>query len=95
MKITMKRPNIEMLAQIETMLNDFAKIRTIATKLKTQAVTVYRYASHLGYKNVMVSSQEMEMIIEHRAKLIKAKIAEPAPASAPATAVEPTVQAID
>jgi hypothetical protein len=79
----MKRPNIEMLGQIETMLNDFAKIRTIATKLKTQAVTVYRYASHLGYKNVMVSSQEMEMIIDHRAKLIKAKIAAPAPWNSP------------
>jgi len=87
MKITMKRPNIEMLAQIETMLNDFAKIRTIATKLKTQAVTVYRYASHLGYKNVMVSSQEMEMIVEHRAKLIKAKIAEPVQATGPADTV--------
>ncbi len=89
MKITMKRPNIEMLAQIETMLNDFAKIRTIATKLKIQAVTVYRYASHLGYKNVMVSSQEMEMIIEHRAKLIKAKIAEPVQATGPADTVQP------
>jgi hypothetical protein len=41
----------------------------------------------------MVSSQEMEMIIDHRAKLIKAKIAAPAPATA--TAVEPVVQAID
>lgn len=86
----MKRPNIEMLAQIETMLNDFAKIRTIATKLKTQAVTVYRYAAHLGYKNVMVSSQELEMIIEHRAKLIKAKIAEPVQTDQPADAVQPT-----
>ena len=95
MKITMKRPNIEMLAQIETMINEFTKIRTIAAKLDTQVVTVYRYANHLGFKNVMVSAQEMDMIVKHRAKLIKAKIAAPAPASAPVTAVEPAVQALD
>ena len=102
MKTTMKRPNIEMLGQIETMLNDFAKIRTIASTLKTQVVTVYRYANHLGYKNVMVSNEEMELIVNHRASKIKAKINQPVPvATAPATpsatpaAVEPTVQALD
>ena len=95
MKITMKRPNIEMLGQIETMINEFAKIRTIAAKLETQVVTVYRYANHLGYKNVMVSTQEMDMIVKHRAGLIKAKINTESPASATPAAVEPTVQALD
>ena len=95
MKTTMKRPNIEMLGQIETMLNDFAKIRTIASTIKTQVVTVYRYANHLGYKNVMLNLQEMEIIVKHRAGLIKAKINTEAPASATPAAVEPTVQALD
>ena len=95
MKTTMKRPNIEMLGQIETMLNDFAKIRTIASKLDTQVVTVYRYANHLGYRNVMISTQEMDMIVKHRAGLIKAKINTEPPASATPSAVEPTVQALD
>ena len=89
MKITMKRPNIEMLGQIETMINEFAKIRTIAAKLDTQVVTVYRYANHLGFKNVMVSTQEMDMIVKHRAGMIKAKINDPVPATAPADTVQP------
>jgi len=110
MKTTMKRPNAEMLVKIETMLNEFAKIRTIASKLDTQVVTVYRYANHLGYKNVMVSNEEMELIVNHRAKRIKDEIrvtkvhttvestpATTAPATPSATpaAVEPTVQALD
>ena len=95
MKTTMKRPNAEMLVKIEAMLNEFAKIRTIASKLDTQVVTVYRYANHLGYKNVMISTQEMDMIVKHRAGLIKAKINTDAPASATPAAVEPTVQALD
>ena len=95
MKTTMKRPNAEMLGQIETMLNDFAKIRTIASTVKTQVVTVYRYANHLGYKNVMLNPQEMEIIVKHRAGLIKAKINTDASASATPAAVEPTVQALD
>jgi len=89
MKITMKRPNIEMLGQIETMINEFAKIRTIAAKLDTQVVTVYRYANHLGFKNVMVSAQEMDMIIKHRAGMIKAKINDPVPVTEPADTVQP------
>jgi len=89
MKITMKRPNIEMLGQIETMINEFAKIRTIAAKLDTQVVTVYRYANHLGFKNVMVSAQEMDMIVKHRAGMIKAKINDPVPVTEPADTVQP------
>jgi DNA-binding MurR/RpiR family transcriptional regulator len=84
-----------MLVKIEAMLNEFAKIRTIASKLDTQVVTVYRYANHLGYKNVMISTQEMDMIVKHRAGLIKAKINTDAPASTTSAAVEPTVQALD
>ena len=95
MKTTMKRPNAEMLVKIESMLNEFAKIRTIASKLDTQVVTVYRYANHLGYRNVMISTQEMDMIVKHRAGLIKAKLNTEAPASATPAAVEPTVQALD
>lgn len=95
MKTTMKRPNIETLGQIETMLNDFAKIRTIASTLKIQVVTVYRYANHLGYKNVMISNEEMDMIVKYRAFMIKAKINAEASASATPAAVEPTVQALD
>lgn len=95
MKTTMKRPNIETLGQIETMLNDFAKIRTIASTLKIQVVTVYRYANHLGYKNAMINNEEMELIVSHRAKRIKDKITTEPPASAHVTAVQPTVQALD
>ena len=95
MKTTMKRPNAEMLVKIESMINEFAKIRTIASKLDTQVVTVYRYANHLGFKNVMISIQEMDMIVKHRAGMIKAKLNTEAPASATPAAVEPTVQALD
>ena len=95
MKTTMKRPNAEMLVKIESMINEFAKIRTIASKLDTQVVTVYRYANHLGYRNVMISTQEMDMIVKHRAGLIKAKLNTEAPASVTPAAVEPTVQALD
>lgn len=95
MKTTMKRPNAEMLVKVEAMLNEFAKIRTIASKLDTQVVTVYRYANHLGYKNVMISTQEMDMLVKHRAGLIKAKINTDAPVSATPAAAEPTVQALD
>ena len=78
-----------MLVKIESMLNEFAKIRTIASTLKTQVVTVYRYANHLGYKNVMISTQEMDMIVKHRAGLIKAKINQLEPvATAPADTVQ-------
>ena len=66
MKIEMKRPNKEMADSIETMLNDFAKISTIARTLKTQMVTVYRYISYLQYTKVMVSDAELKMIINHR-----------------------------
>lgn len=86
MKTTMKRPNIETLGQIEAMLNDFAKIRTIASTLKIQVVTVYRYANHLGYKNAMINNEEMELIVSHRAKRIKDKIQ----ATQPAPVVEST-----
>ena len=95
MKTTMKRPNAEMLVKIESMINEFAKIRTIASKLETQVVTVYRYANHLGFKNVMLNPQEMDMIVKHRAGLIKAKLNTEPPASATPAAVEPTVQALD
>ena len=95
MKTTMKRPNAEMLVKIESMINEFAKIRTIASKLETQVVTVYRYANHLGYRNVMISTQEMDMIVKHRAGLIKAKLNTEPTASATPAAVEPTVQALD
>lgn len=95
MKTTMKRPNAEMLVKIESMINEFAKIRTIAATLQTQVVTVYRYANHLGYRNVMVSTQEMDMIVKHRAGLIKAKLNTEPSASATPAAVEPTVQALD
>ena len=88
MKTTMKRPNAEMLVKIESMINEFAKIRTIASKLDTQVVTVYRYANHLGYRNVMISTQEMDMIVKHRAGLIKAKINDPVPATQPADTVQ-------
>ena len=91
----MKRPNAEMLVKIESMINEFAKIRTIASKLDTQVVTVYRYANHLGFKNVMISTQEMDMIVKHRAGLIKAKLNTEVPASATPAAVEPTIQALD
>ena len=66
MKIEMKRPNKQMADNIETMLNDFAKISTIARTLKTQMVTVYRYISYLQYTKVMVSDVELKMIINHR-----------------------------
>ena len=66
MKIEMKRPNKEMAESIETMLNDFVKISTIARNLKTQVVTVYRYISYLQYTKVMVSDTELKMIINHR-----------------------------
>ena len=95
MKTTMKRPNAEMLVKIESMINEFAKIRTIAATLQTQVVTVYRYANHLGYRNVMISAQEMDMIVKHRAGLIKAKLNTEPTASATPAAVEPTVQALD
>jgi hypothetical protein len=65
-KMKMKRPNKEMAEKIESMLNDFSKINAIARKIKTQIVTVYRYASHLGYTKVMISSEELEMIIRYR-----------------------------
>jgi DNA invertase Pin-like site-specific DNA recombinase len=65
---------------IETMLNDFVKISTIARNLKTQVVTVYRYISYLQYTKVMVSDAELKMIINHR----KARKASPA-ASAQST----------
>ena len=84
----MKRPNAEMLVKIEAMLNEFTKIRAIASTLDTQIVTVYRYANHLGYKNVMVSTQEMDMIVKHRAGLIKAKINDPVPATQLADTVQ-------
>jgi len=74
MKIEMKRPNKEMADSIETMLNDFVKISTIARNLKTQVVTVYRYISYLQYTKVMVSDAELKMIIKHR----KARVASPA-----------------
>ena len=66
MKIEMKRPNPEMVSKIELMLNDFAKISTIASELKTQVVTIYRYASYLGYSKVMVSPEEMKLLVKHR-----------------------------
>lgn len=71
----MKRPNKEMAKNIETMLNDFVKISTIARTLKTQMVTVYRYISYLQYTKVMVSDVELKMIINHR-KARKAAIAD-------------------
>jgi hypothetical protein len=77
MKIEMKRPNKEMADNVETMLNDFAKISTIARTLKTQMVTVYRYISYLQYTKVMVSDAELKMIINHR-KARKAAAAPPA-----------------
>lgn len=95
MKTTMKRPNAEMLGKVESMLNNFVKIRTIASTLEAQVVTIYRYANHLGYKNAMISSEEMDLIVKHRAKLIKAKINAKAFASATPATVEPTVQALD
>ena len=83
MKIEMKRPNKQMADNVETMLNDFAKISTIARTLKTQMVTVYRYISYLQYTKVMVSDAELKMIINHR-KARKAAAAAPAqPAPAP------------
>ena len=66
MKIEMKRPNKVMAENIETMLNDFVKISTIARTLKTQMVTVYRYISYLQYSKIMVSDVELKMIINHR-----------------------------
>ena len=66
MKIEMKRPNKAMAENIETMLNDFVKISTIARTLKTQVVTVYRYISYLQYSKIMVSDVELKMIINHR-----------------------------
>jgi predicted AAA+ superfamily ATPase len=75
MKIEMKRPNKQMADNIETMLNDFVKISTIARTLKTQMVTVYRYISYLQYTKVMVSDAELKMIINHR-KARKAAIAD-------------------
>jgi len=75
MKIEMKRPNKQMADNIEIMLNDFAKISTIARTLKTQMVTVYRYISYLKYTKVMVSDAELKMIINHR-KARKAAIAD-------------------
>jgi len=76
MKIEMKRPNKQMADNVETMLNDFAKISTIARTLKTQMVTVYRYISYLQYTKVMVSDAELKMIINHR-KARKASSAAP------------------
>jgi len=76
MKIEMKRPNKQMCENVETMLNDFAKISTIARTLKTQMVTVYRYISYLQYTKVMVSDAELKMIINHR-KARKASSAAP------------------
>jgi len=76
MKIEMKRPNKQMCENVETMLNDFAKISTIARTLKTQMVTVYRYISYLQYTKVMVSDAELKMIINHR-KARKAAAAAP------------------
>jgi hypothetical protein len=66
MKIEMKRPNLEMVSKIESMLNNFDKISTIASELKTQVVTIYRYASYLGYSRVMVSSEEMKLLVKYR-----------------------------
>jgi len=77
MKIEMKRPNKQMADNVETMLNDFAKISTIARTLKIQMVTVYRYISYLQYTKVMVSDAELKMIINHR-KARKAAAAAPA-----------------
>jgi len=77
MKIEMKCPNKQMADNVETMLNDFAKISTIARTLKTQMVTVYRYISYLKYTKVMVSDAELKMIINHR-KARKAAAAAPA-----------------
>lgn len=78
----MKRPNAEMLSKVESMLNNFVKIRTIASNLDAQVVTIYRYANHLGYKNAMINSEEMDLIVKHRAKRIKDKIqaTQPVPA---------------
>jgi hypothetical protein len=73
----MKRPNKQMCENVETMLNDFAKISTIARTLKTQMVTVYRYISYLQYTKVMVSDVELKMIINYR-KARKAAVAAPA-----------------
>ncbi len=78
MKIEMKRPNKQMCENVETMLNDFVKISTIARTLKTQMVTVYRYISYLQYTKVMVSDAELKMIINHR----KARKASPAAVAA-------------
>lgn len=66
MKIEMKRPNPEMVNKIELMLNNFAKISTIASELKAQVVTIYRYASYLGYSKVMVSPEEMKLLVKYR-----------------------------
>jgi hypothetical protein len=83
MKIEMKRPNKQMADNVETMLNDFAKISTIARTLKTQMVTVYRYISYLQYTKVMVSDVELKMIINHRKARKAAAAASPQSTPAP------------
>lgn len=101
MKIQMKRPNKEMAANIEAMLNDFVKISTIARTLKTQVVTIYRYASYLKYTKAIVSDVELNMIINHR-KARKAvladlaavaALAQPAPAPGVTHAATPVLAA--
>jgi hypothetical protein len=72
-----------------------AKAKAKATHELVQEEDLADDANHLGFKNVMVSAQEMDMIVKHRAGLIKAKINTDPSASAPVTAVEPTVQALD
>ena len=101
MKIEMKRPNKVMAENIETMLNDFVKISTIARTLKTQMVTVYRYISYLQYSKIMVSDAELKMIINHRnarkaaiADLaVVAALAKPAPAPSVTRAATPVLGA--
>ena len=101
MKIEMKRPNKVMAENIETMLNDFVKISTIARTLKTQMVTVYRYISYLQYSKIMVSDVELKMIINHRnarkaaiADLaVVAALSQPAPAPGVTRAATPVLGA--
>jgi hypothetical protein len=98
MKIEMKRPNLEMVSKIESMLNNFDKISTIASELKTQVVTIYRYASYLGYSRVMVSSEEMKLLVKYRdaRKAMVAGISTPAkstPTPAIASAATPVLGA--
>jgi predicted AAA+ superfamily ATPase len=95
MKIEMKRPNKQMCENIATMLNDFAKISTIARTLKIQMVTVYRYISYLQYTKVMVSDVELKMIINHRKarKASSAALAQSAPAPGVTHAATPVLRA--